>query len=480
MAHWKKRVLLSLGLVAVGAVCFWYATEDEVQLFALDSQTGRVQWALPQQHRGHHTPQVVGDRVVVSQSNYKSPSPFEAPGAPLGKGKDCLRQGWNLTAYQTDSGRQQWQFCPNAQQYPALDLRLTHGMQFHLNRDRVFVPLVMFHFTANSTPSDQLLTLNTTDGAPGWSINQNFYQSLGEERTPYLSNGQPKVSISKVSTELYGSSVVSAGDRVVVLTGKLNAPASLQAFTAATGQPLWTRSLSDRLSAQNVSNTIVRNYLLANAQQIFHVSPSGAITAVDAQTGTVQFRLAGRFWGRTTVTDTTIYQFGPTAIAAYNATTGQRLWQQGIAAPETMETDVLLGTTDEQTVYAHLYRFPKNSQKGQIQILALEAQNGQQRWYKEFEHPGAVEIVTRPVTSSTGVTVVVGNTTTADPVDLQLVTLDARNGQTRWTFPLRIVQQEQAVVRVYGLMSSDPSRIFIRDYGPRFRHWLAWLNPNWH
>lgn len=478
MAHWKRRILLGLGIVAVGAVCFWYATEDEVQLFALDSQTGRVQWAVPQQRRGHHTPHVVGDRVVVSQSNYKPPAPFEEPGAPLGR--DCRQQGWTLTAYQIDSGRQQWQFCPNAQQYPALDLRLTHGMQLYLSRDRVFVPLVMFRFSPNSTTLDQLLTLKTTDGAPDWSINQNFYQSLGEERSPYLSNGQPKVSISKVSTELYGSSVVSAGDRAVVLTGKLNAPATLQAFTVATGQPLWTRTLSDRLSAQNVSNTIVRNYLLANGRQIFHISPAEAVTAIDGQTGTVQFRLAGRFWGRTRVTDTAIYQFGPTAIAAYNVTTGQRLWQQAIAIPETMETDVLLGTTDEQTVYAHLYQFPKNAQKGQIHILALEAKNGQERWRKQFEHPGAVEIVTRPVTSSTGVTVVVGNTTTADPVDLQLVTLDARNGETRWRFPLRIVQQEHAVARIYGLMSSDPKRVFIRDFGPRFRHWLARLNPNWH
>lgn len=478
--HWQKS-LVAAGLVIVGGSFVGYATAPEDRLFALDSRTGQVKWSVAELRRSHHIPYVAGDRVVVSQSNYES-DPFNfggEPTVPQTSGSRCMQQGWGLTAYAAKSGQQLWQFCPNANQFPGLDLKLTQGMQLQLTANRVYLPLLM-QASPQKQLSDRLLTLDASTGQPVWSLNQNFRQSLPFDSRPDIRNGNIQAK-GIVSGEGFGSSVVRVQDRVVVLTGKLNTPVTLQTFDAATGKSVWTTTLPDRLVAEAVSlGPIIRNYLLSNDRQIFAVSPIAGITALNPQTGAVRFHIDGEFWGHTVITQTAIYQFGTTAIAAYDAITGQLRWRQPIAAQPNTKTYSLPGAVDEQTLYTRIYRLPENGAKGQIEVLALNTQDGKQRWQQQLEHPGLLDIAVNPVTSAGSVAIVAANPQTPDQTDLQLVTLDAQIGKVRWTFPLRIAGDEQAVVRVYGLMSSDLERIYIRDRAPRWHHWLTHLNANWH
>ncbi|HEY9750556.1 MAG TPA: PQQ-binding-like beta-propeller repeat protein [Allocoleopsis sp.] len=480
--QWKKLLLLTTGLVMVGGSFVIYATAPEDRLFALDSRTGRVKWSVTELRRSHHIPYVAGDRVIVSQSNYDSdPLGFGGePTVPKMSGSRCLQQGWGLTAYAAKSGQQLWQFCPNATQFPNLDLKLTHGMQLQLTANRVYLPLLMQE-SSQQRVSDRLLSLDAATGQPLWSLEQNFRQSLPFDRSSSIRNGNIQSTPTQVSGEGFGASVVPAQDRVVVLTGKLNTPMTLQAFDTTTAKQAWTAKLPDALVAEAVSlGPMIRNYLLTNDRQIFAVSPIAGITALNPETGAVLFHIKGEFWGHTVVTQTAIYQFGPTAIAAYDAITGQLRWRQPISAQPSTKTYSLPGAVDGPTLYTRIYRLPEDDTKGQIEVLALNTQDGKPRWRQYLEHPGMLDIAVNPVTSAGGVALVAANPQTPDQTDLQLVTLDAQSGKVRWTFPLRIAGDQQAVVRVYGLMSSDPERIYIRDRAPRFRHWLAHLNSSWH
>ena len=479
MVRWRRIALWLIGLVSVGGVCVAYAIAEETRLFALNSQTGHVQWSIAQLQRGHHSPQVIGDRLVVSQSNYQSDTFFGMePAPPKSTGKQCIQQGWGLSAYDTNSGRELWIFCPDAQQFPMLDLKLTPGMQFQLIADHLYVPLLMADFPPRKKVPDRLLAINTEKGTPVWSIEQNFRQSLPFENKPYILNGTPQVSKRKVSSEAYGSSVVQVGQQVVVLTGQLQASVTLQAFSAATGKPTWKQKLPDRLAAEFLSavEPITRNYLLANQQQVFQVSPIEGIIALDAQTGKLQFQTDGKFWGRTLVTDTAFYQFEPTAVSAYAATTGKRQWRHATIAPKDTETYGLLGTADQQTIYTRIYQHSKKGTNTSVQVFALNRNNGQEQWHKQFELPATVHVDIPPVVSAVGVTLVVSNPKTSDQSDLQLVTLDAKSGETQWRFPLNWTGDGKSVVRVYGLISSDSDQIFILDRASRFQHWLVHFN----
>ncbi len=479
MVRWRWIVLGLVGLVGLGSLGVVYATDAENRLFALDSRTGRVQWSVGQLRRGHHAPKVMGDRVIVSQSNYESALPFDfgwEPMAPATTGTACPQQGWSLTAYEAKSGRQLWQFCPSAREFPQLDLKLTHGMQLYLTPEQVYVPLVMYGPPGNAV-SDRLLTLDMATGTPAWNVPQNFWQSLPFDSTPYLLNGNPQVNKRKISSELFGSSVVGVGDRAIVLTGKLDQPVTLQALAVATGKPVWRRQLAENLLAESIRlGPVVRNYLLANQQQIFQVSPLKGIFAVNGQTGTVQFFVDGIFWGRTLVTDTAFYQFGPTAIAAYDATTGKRQWQHAVTPPQGMNNFFLLGAVDQQTVYARIEQAPKKQPNTTIQVIALNRQDGKPRWQKQLDYPKNLEVAIDPVVSAAGISLVAANSDTLDQSDLQLVTLDAATGTVRWTFPLRIADESQPVIRVYGLLASNPAQIFVKDRAPRWRHWLTHFN----
>jgi outer membrane protein assembly factor BamB len=484
-SSWKKRLLISLGVVVLGGGFVGYATAPTDRLFALDSRTGQVKWSVPELKRTHHLPYVAGDRVIASQSNYDS-DPFGfggEPTVPTTSGSWCLQQGWGLTAYAAKSGRQLWQFCPNSAQFPDLDLKLTHGMQLQVSANQVYLPLLMQEPLQKSpqTVSDRLLALDASTGQPIWSLEQNFRQSLPFDRSPSIRNGTIQSTPVRVSSEGFGASVVRVPNRVVVLTGKLNTPMTLQAFDPTTGKKAWAAKLPDSLVAEAVSfGPIIRNYLLTNDRQIFAVSPIAGITALNPEIGAVLFHIKGEFWGHTVVTQTAIYQFGTTAIAAYDAITGQLRWQRPISAQPGTEIYNLPGAVDEQTLYTRIYRLPEDGSKGQIEVLALNPQDSKLRWQQQLEHPGRFDLAVTPVTSAGGVTLVAANPLTTDQTDLQLVTLDAQSGKARWVFPLRIAGDAQAMVRVYGLMSSDPDRIYIRDRAPRFRHWLAHLHGNWH
>src|SRR5689334_6629521 len=98
-SSWKKRLLISLGVVVLGGGFVGYATAPTDRLFALDSRTGQVKWSVPELKRTHHLPYVAGDRVITSQSNYDS-DPFGfggEPTVPKTSGSRCLQQGWGLT-----------------------------------------------------------------------------------------------------------------------------------------------------------------------------------------------------------------------------------------------------------------------------------------------------------------------------------------------------------------------------------------------
>lgn len=483
MARWRRRILVGLGLVAVGSGAIVYGLSEEVRLFALDSQTGQVQWSVSQLRRGHHSPLATAEVVIVSQSNEDSGALWDMePGVPMDGGRGCVQQGWSLTAYNAKTGQEQWYFCPNSQQYRDLDVRLTKGMRFQLGRDRVLLPLIMFHGSPKPT-QDQLLALHQANGQALWQIPQNFYAALPVDSTLITVNGVPRPNNRKVSSELFGASVVEAGDRIAILTGQLKQSATVQAIAATTGKLVWTRVLRDRLTAVNVApDGAVRNYLLSHDNQILHISPTNRLTALEAKTGQIQFELSGQFFGRTVVDRHAIYQFAPEAIAAYNRTTGKSLWRRPTSVPSQSLLDVLAGAVDETTVYTRSYQFPQQATfntPGTIRIEALEAKTGKLRWQKQLPYPGGIDLAVMPVTSAIGVTLVAGANNKHDPANLQLITLDRQTGDIRWTFPLRIAEQHQPV-RIYGLLGSNPTQIFIRDYAPRFRHWLARLNPNWH
>jgi len=482
MARWQRWVWVGLGLVALGGGAVAYGLGEEARLFALDGETGRVQWSAAQLRRGHHQPQATADSVIVSQSGLPSDAAGwdMEPGAPA-PGRRCQQQGWSLTAYNAKNGQEQWSFCPSAEQYPDLDLRLTHGMRFQVDRDRVLVPLIMFHGSPKPT-QDQLLAINLMNGQTLWQTPHNFYGALPVNSTLITTNGVPRLTQRKVSSELLGASIVQMGDRVAILTGQLNQAATIQAVSATTGQRLWATALRDRITTSKTTlDAATRNYLLRHNDHVIHIAPTNRLTVLAATTGKIQFELEGQFLGRTVVYENAIYQFGPEAIAAYDLTTGKSLWRRPNSVSKQTITDVLMGALEAETVYTRSYQFPVSASlatPGTVTLEALDAQTGKLRWQKQFPHPGGIDLAVTPVPSAIGVTAVVGQTS-SDPTALQLVTLDRQTGATRWTFPLRIAAQHRPV-RIYGLLGSNHKQVFVRDYAPRFRHWLARLNPNWH
>jgi outer membrane protein assembly factor BamB len=279
----RGRLLWVLLLVVVAGAGFWWlGTTEEVRLFVLSAEDGRVVWSsgLPAGTRVAGVPSAAGGRVVLSLAVTDS----------LAGGDDV----WRVVAFDVATGRDLWEYAPPREERRRLhtiDMVLTAP---HATADHVFVRL-------EGRDGTSLLVLDAATGSPAWTTAPLVYGHGSRFTDVVARNG--RVLVPSTSGELF----------------------TLQAFEVVTGVELW-RSTIERA---DFPRSDVGPFFAAGVD-LFYVGLGGGVLALDAVTGAIRFRVdepEGAEGGPIWLGGDTLYRrSGLRSIVAHDAATGAARW----------------------------------------------------------------------------------------------------------------------------------------------------------
>jgi outer membrane protein assembly factor BamB len=249
--------------------------------------------------------------------------------------------------------------------------------------------------------------------------------------------------------------VAASGERVGTLTytSASTDTYTLQALDKQTGTVLWQTgvpSFPDELREGSV--------LVANEEYLF-LNGAGAVSAYDFETGDLEYTvLSGASTDQILLTDDALYGV-ESHIAAFDPATGTERWSY---QPELEQNAyiqrVVVGAT---TVYALVL-----SQDRGGRLLAVDSSIGQALWEQPLAPYLMAVLMQRPAVGTDAVFALgmEGEAT-------RLLALSQTDGTPRWHFPMNDISHSPA---------TDGTRAFVTDIAPRWRNWLAHLNPRWH
>ncbi|MBX3081407.1 MAG: PQQ-binding-like beta-propeller repeat protein [Anaerolineae bacterium] len=448
--HWwtSRRLMMIVFLIAlIVASIALVGTPEETLLLALDGNNGHTQWSMPAPmgigQRGIGIPTAVNGRLYVSVVT------------PPASNSLLPNYGWELRALDSASGARVWTFTPDPKQFGKVAAEITASFGAIVTQDTVYVTLVALDYQV------WLVALDVQTGQVKWAHSDLYFNDSGFRGLAGLILNYAQYSKYTV-----------VGDKVFALLraeddDDPDAPTTTTALTlialnAQTGETLWSKPITlDNSKADKVVETMVATetdvYLSIDKTYVY-----------DAATGDLkQTEDAALVF----ITSNTIYQQHELTLTATDRATGQQRWQYTPPA----NTGCMRFTVNEQTLYAFCARGEDDSVKLDDAakklpanwtnfLLALDVQTGAERWRKPIAENLFTVVGQVPATYGDRVVVVGGALG-----ELRVVALTS-SGDEAWSYHLE---------RGYDLAVSDGNRVFVTDTRPRWRGWLAWLNPAW-
>lgn len=428
----RRLVFVLVGAVVVGVAAWRFAAATETRLFALDAASGRVAWSevLASDGRLLSQPQVRNGRVVVwVEASGEDRGRFE-----VGGGK----------AFDVASGRRLWEFVP--------DKRFRGPCALIVDAVPSAAPDQIFVFYAEAKwPDDANLTLIALDaasGKPQWTFNPTYIPPRG------LLN--------------YSGLAVTDGYLAVLHSSSPSrSRAILVGLNARSGERQWSVDLDA------VTATSAVSYLLDGpfgSDDAVILGNSSTIYAFDPRTGASTFTLdEGGSW--LWLHETTLYRHDRRAgLATFDATSGAHRWTyipEACRVFHLTERDLWIGP---EAVYVASTCDRTATGRASGLLIALDPQHGTERWRTRVADDRWN--ASTSAVSAQGVFTRVRDRSPGTGKDRYWVlALASVDGSERWRFPLGVPASR---------IAADDRHVFVIDTSPRWRNWLAGLNPAWH
>ena len=408
--------LLIVGILGLAGLGWWLGSGEEFRLFALSEADGRVRWSVALPAEVES----VGVPVVGGGRVVVS-------SARLGSGV-VRGQRWWLTAFDAASGRQQWQFgLPEASQTDDLQALDTVLAEPFVTAERVYARV-------ERTRGVALIAVDAASGRLEWT----FDEAEAGARSGYTD--------------------------VAVANGRVAVPAregdglALQGLDARSGAPLW-RVVPDRAA---LPRTDLGPFLAADESTVF-LGINRAALAFDAASGAQRFQIdeppdqtGGQVW----LDGSTLYRrSGLTTIVAHDAATGAPRWTYRQPVPDPGAALRSFRAAGESLYAFCACAVENHGDRGWL--LAVDTRDGRERWRAPLD--AYIELYQDKLAIGSQ-TVILGSERE------DVVARSAADGSERWRF-------RRTTGRSVG---AADGLVFATDRSPRWRHWLASINPAWH
>jgi outer membrane protein assembly factor BamB len=414
-----RKVFWGVGaLLIVGLLAWWLLRQPELRLFALDVQTGNVQWSAALPGPVHEPPSIVvgSKRVIVNV-----PGDNQQPGTR------------RVIAFDAASGQKLWQLEPglvaantlDEMQAPAEDIPM-------ITTDSVYIRL---HDDNNT-----LLALNATDGQIRW-VQTSVADWTTTKSVPVRAVGKHLVVLF-YEEEKYILRLLDAqnGKRI---------------------KDIWQSS-----EGEYVDNLKEPN-LLADDKTIFLSTSRDSHTityALDAQTGALRYKIedttgSRRLW----LVEDTLYTIDWEQIKAFDALTGVEHWVYRLDSNRFQHSS-FFSTLRADANSAYIFCNCLFDTEAEGWLFALDTQNGHERWAKPVTQ-GSMEFRQAMAVSNTPDIVFVP--TSSEEQD-GIMALSAADGTERWHLTANAAH--------YINPANDGEQVFVMSYAKRWRNWLALLN----
>ncbi|HKE98514.1 MAG TPA: PQQ-binding-like beta-propeller repeat protein [Actinomycetes bacterium] len=336
--------------------------------------------------------------------------------------------GVRLLAFDAGSGRRLWSYAPDWAAFPGAVPERSARLRPYPAPGRVYLVL------AAGEGESTLVALDAAGGRPLWSVRGVLDPAPGEE---------PAVLAA-------GEAVVAAGLEPGGRTVRLSA------LARADGRLRWRASvpLGRRLTIPEV----VDQPFLANDGRTLWYGPDGTLASFDLATGAPLATRRGVAGTQLGLRGGTLYRSSPSALEALDPVTGSSRWRYTRPpAPGGALRRFALG---DGAVFA------VGAEAGGIWLDAVDATDGRERWRTQAATaPGDTLYLHAPAAVRDAVLVATGS----GAGDRTVTARSPATGAVRWRF----------VTRGGGDVAAAGGRAFVTDLGPRWRHWLARVNPAW-
>jgi len=418
---------------------------DEIRLYALDIQSGRVVWSIL----------APADIALLG-----SPSPGDGqiyvPMAMKGPGDQLYSQfPWKLAAFQAISGSGLWE--------SVSDQKLL-GKTSASFRPEALDKLILTTVVTEGFRG-RLLALESSTGKQRWALD-NLFIKIGDF-TGFL-------NIITSGTH-YGSYVI-AGPTIYAVLAPADVKSSsmapqyiLTALDAETGTQRWQTPFGGKDS--KLSTTTRQVFAVGNS---VYVSASDKMYMFDAQNGALQSSSEADRGVMVAVNGIRYQRNSESLITAQNLQTGQVKWTFDPAGPSQL-SDCANMNADARRLYVFCEAKGFNKDLSDAEaadpknwtnfILALDAKTGREIWRQPAAYNYFMVVWQTPVLSEDSVAFVGGSSGR-----YQVMMLAKDTGALRWSFT---IHERSDVV------ASDGERVYVIDRASRLQNWLTLLNPAW-
>jgi outer membrane protein assembly factor BamB len=363
---------------------------------------------------------------------------------------------WELRALDAASGSLMWSFTPDPAQFGKVAPQLTSAFAPVTTQDTLYVSVINLDYQA------WIVALDVQTGAIKW-LHQDLYFSdtsmTGISGMIFDAVNHPKFTVAgdKVFAVLRNDQTDTANRTNETI------PLTLAALNAQTGDPLWSSPITLKFGEADA----VVDILVTDGQNVYF---TGEQTYVfDAQTGAAKPTEPEAL---VVVSDDAVYKQQDKTLTAIDRANGQQRWQitvgeklgcglfavsqQNVYRFCSMVEDEASSTDDDDT--------EKPPSEWGTFLIALDVQTGAERWRKPIAENPYTVLTQLPTVFGDRVTVIGGALG-----NLRVMTLTA-DGNEVWAY---------RVFRSYEQTITDGSRIYVMDTRPRWRGWLAQINPAW-
>jgi len=421
----RNLFLLVTGVLMAGIITWWFGAQIETRLFALETETGRVEWSAEPGSKADRfgPPAVSADRVLVG---VMTPEP--------GSGKR-----WKLVAFETVSGQPVWEFHPDPAQFGRVRAEETIGQRLLVAADRVYAAV---RVEDPQTPGTLLTKVAILDAATG-TLRQIIGPIWFDSTNSYLP-------------------IAVAGRRLLVISPENPANLTLQALDLETGLPVWHTPLG--FGADTFHAALLGPAIAANAQTVF-LAMHRSIRAFDLVTGKQKFTVGDDYSGTVHQIDlvgSSLYACRGDNLTAFEAATGTEKWTY--PRPFDQFSFCQFQADSKSVNLAYFYEDVGQTENGGGWVIILEAATGRERWRTRLfaatyllDAPTARQIpaITPDLVFATG----------GSKDQPALIALTKTDGNEQWRFS-----------GGWSQPVTDGSRVFVLDHSTRWRHWLTWLN----
>ena len=446
---WKFKFILA-GVIVAGSLWGWQvAQQRSTTLVALDAGTGTVRWFQPIGAENEvYSPGAIadGDTVMLESATSSVPE----------KRFDTYR----LQAFSAQSGSALWTKQLNASVRDTAD-----GFGYSLASNSVISlqPKAVYFQAGN-----ELQSLDPKTGQQNWMIKRPWF------------NTREKVIF------WHGLGVATIEQKLAVL--QLNSRQSLiEILDTATGKRLKQISITSTDEFTNYSRLTQTNGQIFVAGQVRSKSDSSALTAYNAETGLVRFRIPFervitdlRTSGGVLqlITDSTKQPERriEARMLMSDSQTGRSLWQHSESELDCFNFR-FFGTeeADTQSVYLHCNR--RRNDRDSSTVVALLTQTGQTQWRSLISSDWHSDDT--PLAIGTHQLFTLRRARQGSRFQTQAIALDRQTGKILWTVALFEERTERSIF-FRSRIAAEHDQVFILDNLPQWQLWFLRMNRRWY